>query len=275
MWIYSLLPCQFGPRAAQRRSRAHCTAHRRSTDVDDGLRAGCGKDAVMEAVNSPSAAASGQPCRWRSGPRHRSGTLHALNPRCARRLLIGPEPPSSPSPLESPRGATCRADFIFGACLRSCPPAFQRPPLLIASPHPRCLKVELRFLIEVFARIKAGRKSENAYCGISYPAVRGACDLGPQQWHVHNRPEWLGYTLCRAVSRLWLTGHQQQQRLLALDGGVMVADIATHPSLQDLARLVCMWRQTRRPKQVNGQDTAAESLMGSTECIRGMAIGGL
>jgi hypothetical protein len=43
---------------------AHCIAPRRRSHVDDGRRVRCGKDAVTEAVNSPSAAASGQPpCR--------------------------------------------------------------------------------------------------------------------------------------------------------------------------------------------------------------------
>ena len=112
---------------------------------------------------------------------------------------------------------SCRADFIFRALLlltvprpaADCFTASKMSRGGVAIPHQGFLRESI-----------AGESLKMLTVAFSYP----------QQWHVHNGPEWLGYTRCRAAVASWCPVNQSRLTAAAPGPGrgVMVADIATH-----------------------------------------------
>jgi hypothetical protein len=149
----------------------------------------------------------------------RSGTLHALNPRRARRLLIGPEPPSPPSPL----------GFSVPA---SCPPALlpltvPGPPLLIAQVLCRIQDVSRWSCDSSSSLVPESSPGESLkMLTLAFPTPLN------REWHVRNGPEWLS-SLTLFAELLLVPGQPKPTnrcrcRSRPWTGGVMVADIATH-----------------------------------------------
>jgi hypothetical protein len=145
----------------------------------------------------------------------RSGTLHALNLRRAWRLLIGPEPPSPPSPLDFP----CLPPALL-------PLTVPGPPLLIAQVLCRIQDVSRWSCDSSSSLVPESSPGESLkMLTLAFPTPLN------REWHVRNGPEWLS-SLTLVAELLLVPGQPKPNRCRCRSrpwtGGVMVADIATH-----------------------------------------------